>query len=306
MRVLLIGGNGFIGAHLINAFQDVGIDTSVLDRADGFYKPSRRNVRTFLGEYTNIDLVQRAMEGADVIIYLASTSVPLTSANNPEKDVTGNLVPFFNYMEIALQQKIKRIILFSSGGTVYGVPSKLPVTEEHPTQPIVSHGIVKLMMEKYLFTLAYNQGLESVILRVGNAYGEGQNPYTKFGAIATFLGCFATRRPITLWGSGDAIRDYIYVKDIASACVAALGLKTTYSIFNIGTNQGHSLNSLIEMIADITNVPAPEVHREEHHSFDVPRIILDNTLAKQQMGWEPQITLADGIKNTWEWVRSLQ
>jgi len=305
MHVLLIGGNGFIGSHLKDFLPLNGVSVSVLDRFPERYRLSQNNVQVFLGDHTDLALTQRSMEGADALIYLASTSVPLTSASDPATDITTNLVPFLCYLDEALRLKVKRVVFLSSGGTVYGIPISLPVTEEHPTQPLVSHGIVKLMMEKYLFALAYNHGMEVVILRVGNAYGEGQNPFGRFGAIATFLGCFARRLPITIWGNGEMIRDYVYVKDIASACLAALNVKSSYSIYNIGTTRGYSLNDLIEIIANVTNLSAPDIHREERHSYDVPHIVLDSTLARQQLGWEPTTLLSGGLRVTWEWVQAL-
>jgi UDP-glucose 4-epimerase len=221
MHVLLVGGNGFIGSHIKDSLLLCGIDVSVLDCSPERYRSPIDNVKNFLGDQADRNLAQHALAGVDAVIYLASVTIPQTSANDPVHDVVGNLVPFLRFLDLARQQKIKRFVFFSSGGTVYGPPTTLPVSEGHPSQPIVSYGIVKLMMEKYLFLLAYNDSMEVVILRVGNAYGERQDPFVQFGAIATFLGCFARGHPITIWGNGQITRDYVYVKDIAAACMAA-------------------------------------------------------------------------------------
>lgn len=304
-RVLLIGGNGFIGSHIQDALLANGLQVSVLDRFPERYRSTLRNVQAFVGHDSDGTIARHAMEGADSVVYLASTTVPQSSSDDPARDVVDNLVPFLRYLDLASHCGVQRFVYFSSGGTVYGVPSTMPVPETHPTQPISAHGVVKLMMEKYLMALVHKHRMGVAILRVGNAYGERQNPFGTFGAIATILGCFASGRPIHIWGSGDTVRDYIYVKDVASACLKALLTDSAHGAFNIGTGQGYSLNQLVRVIGETTMEPIPEIRWEEQRGFDVPHIVLDNTLAKRKLGWEPVTSLSDGVRSTWEWVRTL-
>ena len=305
MRVVLVGGNGFIGSHLKDSFLSAGLEISVLDRHPERYRPPLDNVRVFLGDLATPVLAQRSLDGAEALVYLASTTVPQTAADDAVNDVMTNLVPFLRLLDLARRQRIRRFVFFSSGGTVYGPPATLPTSEAHPTNPIVSHGIVKLMMEKYLLALACTHGMEVVILRVGNAYGERQDPFGRFGAIATFLGCFARQQPIVIWGDGKTTRDYVYVRDVAAACLAAVTGKSARGVYNIGTARGYPLNDLLAVIADTIDQPTPEIHWKERRSFDIPCIVLDNTLAQQELGWKPVTSLADGVRLTWEWVRTL-
>lgn len=305
MRVLIVGGNGFIGSHLKDAFLSNGLEVSVLDRQVERYRPPLENVRVVLGDLADPVLAQRSLNNTEAVIYCASTTTPQTSADEPVNDITENLIPFLRFLNLARHQRVRRFIFLSSGGTVYGVANTLPVSEEHPTNPFVSHGIVKLAMEKYLLTLARTGDMEVVILRVGNAYGERQNPFGGFGAIATFLGCVAMQQNIVLWGDGSIVRDYIYAKDVSAACLTAVMLEDAKGVYNIGTARGYSLNDVLEVITDTTGQPMPEVHREAKRNFDVPAIVLDNKLARQELHWKPATSLVEGVRLTWNWVCKL-
>jgi len=306
MRVLVVGGNGFIGSHLKDAFLSSGLEVSVLDRQVERYRPPLENVRVLLGDLADPVLAKGSLNDIEAVIYCASTTTPQTSADDPVKDITKNLIPFLRFLDLARHQRVRRFVFLSSGGTVYGVASKLPISEEHPTNPIVSHGIVKLAMEKHLLALARTGDMEIVILRVGNAYGERQNPFGGFGAIATFLGCVARQQSIVLWGDGSTVRDYIYAKDVVAACLTAVMLEDAKGVYNIGTARRYSLNDVLEVITDTTGQPMPEVQRKVKRSFDVPAVVLNNKLARQELHWEPITPLVNGIKLTWDWICTLK
>jgi len=306
MRALLVGGSGFLGSHVQGALLARGIEVCTLDRLPSRYGPSDSRVHLFIGEQDDPVTLARALDGVDAVVHMASATIPATSAADPSGDVQANLLPFLRHLEVVRSRAVRRFVFFSSGGTVYGLPSSLPVNESHSTNPIVSHGIIKLAMEKYLTVLLRDSGVETTVLRVGNAYGERQAPFGNFGAVAAFLGCFATRRPIHVWGSGEVVRDYVHAADVAEACALALTTDVAQGTFNIGTGRGHSLNQILRLIADVTAQPPPEIRREPQRGFDVPAIVLDNTLAQKGLNWLPKVALEEGVRRTWEWVSHLE
>jgi len=305
MRILIVGGNGFIGSHLKDIFLSNGMEVSVLDCQLERYRSPIKNVRVVLGDLGDPIFANRSLNLAEVVIYCASATTPQVSANDPVKDITKNLIPFLHFMRLAKEKGVRRIVFLSSGGMAYGVTRVLPISEEHPTNPIVSQGIVKLAMEKYLLALARTNNMEIIILRLGNVYGERQYPFGQFGAIATFLGCVIKQQDIRLWGDGSIVRDYIYVKDIATACLSAAILGNAKGIYNIGTALGYSLNDVLEIISDTIGQPMPEVHQGAKRNFDIPAIVLDNKLARQELRWEPTTSLVEGVRLTWNWVCKL-
>ncbi len=305
MRVLIVGGNGFIGSHLKDTFLSKGFEVSVLDRQSERYRPSVKNVEVVLGNIVDPVLANRSLDRAKVVVYCASATTPQMSANDPMGDVTKNLIPFLHFVKLAEAKGVRRIIFLSSGGMVYGVTHESSISEEHPTNPIVSQGIVKLAMEKYLLALALTKNTEIIVLRLGNVYGERQYPFGQFGAIVTFLGCVARGQDVMLWGDGSIVRDYIYVKDVVAACLNAVMLENTKGIYNIGTALGYSLNDVLEVISSAIGQPMPKIHRRAKRSFDIPVIVLDNKLAREELRWEPTTSLVDGVRSTWDWVRNL-
>jgi UDP-glucose 4-epimerase len=198
-------------------------------------------------------------------------------------------------------QNIKRIVFISSGGTVYGIPKYLPIDERHPTDPLVSYGITKLAIEKYLLMFQRFYGIKSTILRVSNPFGHRQRVETAQGAVTVFLHRALHGQTIDIWGDGSVTRDYIYISDVAEAFLKAVEYSGTESVFNISSGIGTSLNELVDMIG---NVLGKHVNCRylEGRPFDVPVSILSNALARQELRWRPQVALKDGIARAATWM----
>ncbi len=194
-------------------------------------------------------------------------------------------------------------MFISSGGTVYGSPQYLPIDEHHPTEPVVSYGVTKLAIEKYLVMYRHLKGLTPVILRVTNPFGERQRVETAQGAVAVFLDRVLRGQPIEIWGDGRVQRDYIHVLDVADAFARALTYTGSHSVFNVSTGRGTSLPELLEIIAKVTG-RTPDVRHLAPRPFDVPISVLSNRLAREELGWEPQIPILDGIERTARWMAS--
>jgi UDP-glucose 4-epimerase len=308
MKTLIIGGNGFIGTHLVDALLQAGHSVRVFDRYPNRYREPLANVSYVSGDFANHGEVDAAVDGMDCIFHLAYTTLPQTSNDDPIYDVRSNVIDTLQLLQSCKDHGVRKFIFISSGGTIYGIPQQVPITEDHPTDPICSYGISKLTIEKYLHLYHRLFGLDYVVARLSNPYGEYQNPFSKQGAIGVFLGNILQGQPITIWGDGEVVRDYVYIKDAVKALVLAAeyeGGTNKPHVFNVGYGSGHSLNEIIAAIRDVVDMPV-EVRYTPARSVDVPANILDISRAARHLEWQPQIGLKQGLTNSWSWIKSIQ
>lgn len=307
MKALVIGGNGFIGTHLVSALQKEGVEVRVFDRFPSKYAEPKSTVEYIIGDLGNHGALNEIVNGVDWVFHLAYTTLPKTSNDDPIYDVRSNLIDTIQLLQECNKAAVSKVVFVSSGGTVYGVPQQIPIREDHPTEPYCSYGITKLAIEKYLHLFYHLNKLDYVVLRVSNPYGEGQNPHGKQGAMGVFLGRVAQGESINIWGDGEVVRDYIYIEDVVSALIASAKYKAKDDqprVFNIGSGKGYSLN---ELVAEIRSVVDREVKVEytPARALDVPANVLDISLAVKQLQWRPMVELKDGIKRSWGWIKSL-
>jgi UDP-glucose 4-epimerase len=307
MKAVVIGGNGFIGTHLIEFLIRDGVAVRAFDRYPSQFVQPKKEVEYVIGDLGNHGALSEIVEDADWVFHLAYTTIPKTSNEDPEYDVRSNLIDAVQLLQSCKDAGVKKVVFVSSGGTIYGVPQTVPILETHPTDPICSYGITKLAIEKYLHLFFHLYGLEYAITRISNPYGEGQNPNAKQGAIGVFLGKVARGEAIEIWGTGEVVRDYLHIDDAANALIKAARYKPATDgprIFNIGSGQGHSLN---EIVAEIKAVVDREVIVEHKppRSLDVQANVLDTTLARTHLDWKPTIDLTTGIARAWSWVKTL-
>jgi UDP-glucose 4-epimerase len=208
-------------------------------------------------------------------------------------------------LEIARLNGVRRVIFASSGGTVYGLPQSLPIAESHPTQPLVSYGIAKLAIEKYLHMYQVLHGVEYCVLRLANPFGERQRVSAAQGAVAVFLHRALHGETIHIWGDGSVTRDYIYIKDAISAFIKAMSWQGSQRVFNIGSGQGLSLNDILAAMEKLLGRPVTRSY-EPARNFDVPVNVLDITCARQHLAWAPEVSFHDALANTLAWMRENQ
>jgi UDP-glucose 4-epimerase len=247
-------------------------------------------------------MLYEALDGVDAVVHLSSATVPSTSNLDPVADINGNLVNTVRLLEVMRGLSVNKLVYLSSGGTVYGVPEQEPVREDHPLRPISSYGIVKVAIENYLYMEHRLHGLSHVILRASNPYGPRQGHTGIQGVIGTYLWRISKNEPIEVWGDGNIVRDFIYVRDLAELCVRAVTCNVT-GCFNAGSGEGASINDIVQHVGravgqEITPVKKPQ------RNYDVPRITLDIENAKREFDWHPSTNLEEGIQKTWEWIRS--
>lgn len=305
MKVLVLGGGGFIGSTICDRLLRDGHHLRIFER------PRVDPYRVFLalesvewihGEYSSRADLSSAVRGTDAVIHLISTTLPKSSNDDPAWDVESNVIPSLNLLAEMAAHDVEKIVFISSGGTVYGVPQALPIDERHPTDPLCSYGISKLMIEKHLLMQCRLRGMRPVVLRVANPYGERQRLETAQGAVAAFVRKCLSGSPIEVWGDGSIVRDYIHVADVAEAFARALAYEGEHRVFNVSSGIGVSLNELIALISEISGL-SPDVSYLKGRPFDVPVSILDNTLAQERLGWSPRIGIRDGLARTIAWFR---
>lgn len=303
MKALVLGGCGFIGSHVVDALLNAGHDVSILDRSPLRNDCDWNGVEHFLGGLGQIEVLARALVGVDVVYHLISTTFPSTSNLDPVADIEGNLVATVRLLDLMREVGCRRIVYFSSGGTVYGEPTVVPVDESHSLNPICSYGVVKAAIENYLFMYDRLYGFEPVILRASNPYGPRQGKTGLQGLIGTALNRLRTGESMTVWGDGETIRDYIFVKDLAQLALAAGGKKAQVGAFNAGSGRGYSINELLRLASRVTGKELL-VDRQPAREFDVRRIVLAIDKAKAKFNWAPETSIEDGLRATWDYLRA--
>ncbi|MEO6695023.1 MAG: NAD-dependent epimerase/dehydratase family protein [Ignavibacteria bacterium] len=301
---LVYGGGGFIGSHLCECLLDNGYEVVIFDKLNF----TKKNIISILdrlkvieGDFNNEVDLKNSLNGVDYVYHLVSSTLPASSNENPIYDVESNLISSLKLFKECSIRNIKKLIFLSSGGTVYGIPETLPVKENYFSSPICSYGIVKRTIEEYLFLFNKMYGLNYNVFRLSNPYGERQNPNAAQGAIAVFVNKAIHEEPIEIWGDGKIVRDYIYVKDAVEVLTRAIKIKSTESVFNLSSGQGHTINELIEVIKKISGKKL-NINYKDSRNVDVPVSILDNELVKKVFDWKPNTTIDDGIRRTYDYL----
>lgn len=304
-RCLVLGGRGFIGSHLVDALLARGNHVRCFDRPHvaplSEAHLSNPNFELFEGDLVSEADVTEALEGCEVCFHLVSTTLPKSSNADPVFDVESNVLGTVRLLTHAVKTGLKKVIFVSSGGTVYGVPTQLPIPETHPTDPVCSYGISKLAIEKYLGLFNQLHGLDYTILRIANPFGERQRTHASQGAVAVFLGKVLRGEPIEIWGDGSVVRDYIYIADVVNALLTALERTGSERVFNIGSGRGHSLNEVVDAIEKVTGRSADRRHLPGR-AFDVPVSVLGIEHAKKVLNWSPKVDFEQGLERFATWL----
>ena len=297
MKILVFGGTGFLGKNLVERLLADGHEVGMYIRPKAlktdFLQRHQAKVNVHIGEFRDERHFETVVSGYEVVYHLISSTVP--GIINPLQDIETTIKPSLRLLEACSAEKVQRVIFFSSGGTVYGVPQNIPLTEEDGGQPISAYGIQKQALERYFLFYQYVFGLSVTILRIANPYGRYQRPFSKQGLIANMLGKYLTGNPVEIWGDGNVVRDYIYVDDVIEAAIKALKYKGSESIFNVGSGCGYSVNDIIIQLDEVLKDEL-EVKRYPARKVDVPVNVLDICRAKQELKWKPKISLKVGLK----------
>lgn len=293
-----------MGTHLVERLLEDGHAVRIYDRSPNRFQSVPCGASYSEGELGNHGLIREALEDVEVGFHLASTALPKTSNDGPVYDACSNLVDAIQLLETCVETRVRKVLFASSNGTVYGIPESVPISGDHLTHPITSHGVVKLAKEKYLNLFHLLYGLDYAVRPISNLYGPLQNPEGRQGAVGIFLRHLHLGRKITVWGDGSVVRDYIYVSDLVEAFARTVESTELGSVLNVGSGRGVSINELLDTIIAVVG-ESPMVEYQPSRRLDVPENVLDISLASQALGWRPQTDLADGISRTWNWIQKL-
>ncbi len=302
-KVLILGGFGFIGTSLTEELLNRGNYKIIIFEAKKviIQNPDILNsVKVYYGDFHNekdYEIIFKENK-IDLVIHLIGTTVPSISNENIIYDIHSNLINTIKLLNIVNRYKIKKIVFLSSGGTVYGI-SKNKRKESDPTTPICSYGIMKLTVEKYLYLYNYLYGINFLILRPSNPFGE-YHTSTQQGLINVVLEKILNGEPIEIWGDGSVVRDYIYIKDFVRILVDLIEKDIKNEIINIGSGRGYSINEVLTIIKkEIGNFPLEYV---EARKVDVPYLVLNIDKLRTCFGIN-LMSFEDGIKKTYNWLK---
>lgn len=303
MRVLVLGGSGFLGSHIVDKFLAEKHDVCVYDLYPERFRRSPKGIKFYTGDFGNVGALSELIAtGFDAVIHCVSTTTPKSSNESPEFDIQSNVIGTLNLLDICVRHGIGKLIFLSSGGTIYGdIGNVALVDESHPVRPMCSYGVSKLTIEHYLDVYRHLRGLDYVALRLSNPYGERQSPLRALGALTVFLHRTLKRQDVEVWGDGSVTRDFIYVVDVANAVYLAT-LNRISGIFNVGTGTGLSLRDILAQITRVVDME-PSVNWLPSRSFDVPRIVLDANKLKAATNWNVRTSIEEGVSVTAEWLR---
>lgn len=301
MKCLVLGGRGFIGSRIVNRLLEKRYSVVVFARKRDAVAPLfPKGVTLIEGDFSSSTSLEDALKGCETCVHAITSTSPKSANDDPIFDIQSNLLPTINLLRLIPHSPVKKLVFISSSG-VYGDPVYFPINETHPTNPISSYSIVKLAIERFLSMYRIQSNLDYKILRVANPFGEGQKIENHPGVIGIFLAKILQDQPITIWGDGSSIRDYLYVDDVASAAVAALEYDGPMKTFNIGSGQGQSLIDVIKAIESVTGKQAT-VRFEASRPFDITDSVLDIGNARKELNWEPKTPFIDGLKKMADWL----
>jgi len=305
LRVLVTGGAGFIGSNVADRYVALGHDVAVFDDLSTgrreFVNPRARFFHANLVDPAAVEAVVGEF-APEVVSHHAAQIDVRRSVEDPRHDAQINILGTLSLLESCRRHRVRKLVYASTGGAVYGEGRFLPATEDHPVNPEAPYGASKHAVEHYLYIWKLLHGLDYTVLRYPNVYGPRQNPHGEAGVNAIFIGLMLAGERPRIFGSGEQVRDYLYVDDVVEANVRAFE-RGSGEIVNLGTGVGTSVNDIFRELRRLMSFEAEPIY-EAARPGEVQRITLDATRARDVLGWEPLVTFAEGLRRTLEWSRA--
>ena len=298
MKILVSGGAGFIGSHVVDAYLAAGHTVAVIDNLSSGKKENVNTGATFYEEDIRSEHIGDIFEKEqfDVINHLAAQIDLRNSVEDPLYDAQVNILGSLNLFQHAVRFDIKKIIFSSTGGAIYGEQDVFPADEEHPIRPLSPYGVAKLTVEKYLYFYQQTYDISTVNLRYANVYGPRQDPHGEAGVVAIFAQRLLSGEECLINGDGKQTRDYVYVGDVVAANLLALDHEAS-DTFNIGTGIETDVNEIFDHLNTFTGAGVEPVHGPGKLG-EQRRSVIDPGKAKRVLGWEPQVPMEEGMRET--------
>jgi UDP-glucose 4-epimerase len=303
MKVLVTGGAGFIGSHVVDRLLQEGHDVVVVDN---LVTGKRKNVPKAV-QFYKLDIENPKLERIfrnerpSIVFHLAAQMNVRRSVEDPMFDAQVNVLGTLNVLEQASKHGARKVIFSSSGGAIYGEQLAFPAPESHITQPLSPYGISKLCGEHYLSYYHRLSGIQVVSLRYANVYGPRQDPEGEAGVVAIFIQKTLRGEQAVVNGNGRQTRDFVFVEDVVESNLMAMG-PAVEGVYNVGTGIETSVNDLFRIVVDLTKVEFKEVHGPAKRG-EQARSVIDSTKLHRDLGWEPKVDLREGLRRTVEYFR---
>lgn len=298
-KVLVTGGAGFIGSHIVEDLLENNYEVAVIDNLSSgkLENIDLGRVKYYEGDIVNEEFVNKAIEefGPQYIIHQAAQVSVVESVKNMVHDEQVNIKGSLNIINAARLYQVEKMV-FASSAAVYGNPQYLPVDTAHNTAPMSPYGLSKLTVEKYLQIAKELYGLDYTILRYGNVYGPRQDAKGEGGVIAIFMDKVINDESVTIFGNGEQTRDFVYVKDVARANVLAMESKKGSKMLNIASGQAISILELCKVIQEVTNKELVIYHKDKRNG-DIEHSALSNQETSEVLNWNPKVELYEGISS---------
>lgn len=265
---------------------------------------ANRGIRLVEGAVAISEPLTDEVDSADIVFYMAGSSTPGASDSDPAGSLVGAVAPAVTVLELARRTGGRRVVLASSGGTIYGCPTTFPTPESAPLEPISVHGLNAVAMERYARFFADRHSLDVLVLRYSNLYGPGQLAQRSQGVIAAWGRAIMAGEPIVLFGDGSVRRDFIYADDAAMATILVATNPAAHGAYNVGSGCASSLRDVLRVIEDVADRPV-FVDTLDARGIDVPLVELDCSRIRDLTGWAPTTGLSDGIAASLAWLREL-
>jgi len=303
MKVLVTGGAGFIGSHLVDRLVQEGHEVVVVDNLS---TGKRRNLNRS-ARFCKLDIQSWRLERVfrnerpNIVMHLAAQMDVRKSVEDPVFDAQVNVLGMLNVLQQAVRHGVRKMVFSSSGGAIYGEQEIYPAPESHVTRPLSPYGISKLCGEQYLSYYQRVSGLQIVSLRYANVYGPRQDPDGEAGVVAIFIQKLLNNEQAIVNGNGRQTRDFIYVDDVVEANLAVMG-QETQGTYNVGTGEETSINDLLRILIAHTNSTCKEIHGPAKVGEQV-RSVIDSNKLRQELSWDPRTELSEGLKRTVDYFR---
>jgi len=303
MKVLVTGGAGFIGSHLVDRLVQEGHEVIVVDNLS---TGKRRNLNRGARFY-KVDIQSWRLERVfrnerpNVVMHLAAQMDVRKSVEDPMFDAQVNILGTLNILQQTVKHGVRKVVFSSSGGAIYGEQDTFPAPETHATKPLSPYGLSKLCGEQYLSYFQRVGGLQVVNLRYANVYGPRQDPEGEAGVVAIFIQKLLNNEQAVINGNGRQTRDFVFVEDVVEANLVMMGQETE-GTYNVGTGVETSVNDLFRILVQHTGSRCKEVHGPAKKG-EQARSVIDASKLRHELSWEPKMTLSDGLKRTVEYFR---
>jgi UDP-glucose 4-epimerase len=299
VKILVTGGAGFIGSHVVDRCVEAGHDVAVVDDlSTGQRKHVNASARLHVADIRSPTLLEifRA-ETPEAVVHLAAQAAVSRSVEDPHLDADINVKGSLNLLECSRQVGARRFVYASTGGAGYGDTEVIPTPEDHPTRPLSPYGVSKVAAELYLACWESLHAIRGIVLRLANIYGPRQNPHGEAGVVAIFTDRLLRGEPCIINGNGLQTRDYVYVGDVAEAVRLALDRTEVTGPVNIGTGVETSVIALLERLRSAAGLVG-EVRHGPARPGEQRRSLLDARRAREDLGWTPRVTLDEGLRRT--------